>query len=135
MPDIKTILTRDGRPDPKVIEALRADAQARGLAKRTIILEMDLMTGNYQCRATAMDPVTHLGLLCFALVQLAGQILGLRPSKLVGAAGAPMPPTQDPAAVAPEAPAGAATGQPAETPAGDAGEAGQDQATGAAPQA
>ena len=54
-----------GRVDPKMVEAIRADAIKRGLAKRVIHIEYDMLTGGLNAQASNMDMVTHLGILDF----------------------------------------------------------------------
>ncbi len=58
-------ILKSGRTDPAAIHALQEQAKKLGLTKRTIQLDLDLMTGQMKHQASKMDAVMHLGIIEF----------------------------------------------------------------------
>jgi hypothetical protein len=82
-----------GKIDQKMVEAIRADAIKRGLAKRVIHIEYDMLTGQLGGQASTMDLVTHLGILDFYRAMILRNFNAGKPpaGPLAGDAGAPLP--------------------------------------------
>jgi hypothetical protein len=89
---------KKGTLDPEAIKALgaqaqAAQAQAAGLTKKVIHIELDMVTGNMKYQASpGLDSITHLGMLDFyratVVAGIMGQKLGKTDPPAGGATGA-----------------------------------------------
>ena len=105
-------ILRDGnsRLDPAAIRAIQEQAKKAGLTKRTIHIELDMLTGAMNWQSSPMDNVTHLGMIEFYKTAIVSEIIRKPLSKAAPEAEAP----------APEAPAQPEGTPPVLAPEGDA---------------
>lgn len=68
-------ILKSGKLDPAALREMQDQAKKAGLTKRTIHIELDLLTGNMKWQATPMDNVMHLGMIEFYKTSIIAEML------------------------------------------------------------